>query len=187
MLIKHTTPKPNGAFINMKSAFYFFSFLLLSLLSNAQQSILLTKNTIGEISNVQLFKLPIKVTCKIKNQSSKTLVLDRVNGDSLIFESQLNQTNENNCLYSDLKFIQFHNNSYHSKHLFARFSTAIAVFSTAINIYTISKKNTPNNEATQFAAFITFPVALISISLSIISIANLPPKYNYIKYSLSVK
>ena len=186
MLIKYTTPKPNGAFINMKLVIYFIFLLLFTIVCNGQQTIIMTANS-NNVTNAQLFKLPIKVTCKFKNQTSKTLVLERVNGDSLFFESQLNQTNENNCLYSDLKFIQFHNNSYHSRHLFARFSTAIAVFSTVIMVYSINKKNTPNNEAAQFAGFITFPITLISTCLSIISIANLPPKYSYNKYSLTLK
>jgi hypothetical protein len=114
------------------------------------------------------------------------LVLERVNGDSLIFKSEPNQINEYNCLYSYLKSIQFHNNAYHSKHLIARVFTGIALFTTAFMVYGISKKNTENS-VNQLAAVISFPVLLISSSLSIISIANLPPKYSYSKYSLTVK
>jgi len=186
VLIKDIIPKPNGVFTNMKSAIYLFIFFMFTLLCNAQQSIILSSNSNGEITNAQLFKLPINVHCKFKNQESKTLVLERVNGDSLIFKSQLNQVNENNCLYSDLKFIQFHNNAYHSKHLFARVFTGIALFTTAFMVYGISKKNTENS-VNQLAAVISFPVMLISTSLSIISIANLPPKYSYSKYSLTIK
>ena len=170
----------------MKSAIYLFVIFMFAMLCNAQQSIILSSNSNGEIYEAQSFKLPIKVHCKFKNKSSKTLVLERVNGDSLIFKSQPNQINEYNCLYSDLKFIQFHNNAYHSKHLFARVFTGIALFTTAFMVYGISNKNTANS-VNQLAAVISFPIMLISTSLSIISIANLPPKYSYSKYSLSVK
>ncbi len=159
---------------------------MFAMLCNAQQSIILSSNSNGEISDAQSFKLPIKVHCKFKNKSSKTLVLERVNGDSLIFKSEPNQINEYNCLYSYLKSIQFHNNAYHSKHLIARVFTGIALFTTAFMVYGISKKNTENS-VNQLAAVISFPVMLISTSLSIISIANLPPKYSYSKYSLTVK
>jgi hypothetical protein len=170
----------------MKSAIYLFVLLMFAMLCNAQQSIILSSNSNGEISDAQSFKLPIKVHCKFKNKSSKTLVLERVNGDSLIFKSEPNQINEYNCLYSYLKSIQFHNNAYHSKHLIARVFTGIALFTTAFMVYGISKKNTENS-VNQLAAVISFPVMLISTSLSIISIANLPPKYSYSKYSLTVK
>lgn len=170
----------------MKLAIYLFVFFLFSMLCNAQQSILLTSNSNGEISNAQVFKLPITVTCKFKNQESKILVLERVNGDSLFFKTQLNQVNENNCLYSDLKLIQFHTKGNDSKYAFALFSSSIALFSTAFIVYGISQKNTAS-QVSQLAAVISFPVMLISTTLSIISLSNLPPKYSYSKYSLIVK
>jgi hypothetical protein len=170
----------------MKSVIYLFVFLLLSMLCNAQQSILLSSNLNSEISNAQVFKLPITVTCKFKNQSSKTLVLVRVVGDSLFFENNLNQSNENNCLYFDLEYIQFQNNTFHLKNTLAIFSTAIALTCSTLMFYGVYKKET-DDKISQLAAIILFPATLVSISLSVVSLASLPPKYSSKKYSLFVK
>ena len=70
-LIKDIIPKTNGVFTNMKSAIYLFVIFMFAMLCNAQQSIILSSNSSGEISNAQLFKLPIKVHCKFKNKKQK--------------------------------------------------------------------------------------------------------------------
>jgi hypothetical protein len=98
----NTILKQNGVFTSMKSAISLFIFIIFFAFCQAQQCIILTSNVtnIG-ISDNQIFKLPIKVLCKFKDKTTKVLVLERVVGNILFFDSLFSHPIQSNQLYSE--------------------------------------------------------------------------------------
>jgi hypothetical protein len=179
--------KPNGAFINTKKVLTIIIFFIISYVCNAQQAIILAPNNeIGKVVDVTMINLPIEVTCKFKDNTATTLMLEKVNGDTLFFYDKLSQTHQSYFFYSNLAYIQFHTDEYYNKNFSAGLITTIAIVSTAIVFAAPFAKSNNNDELLKLSA-VFFPVSLISVGLSIVSIISLPPKYSIKKYSLFVK
>ena len=56
----------------------------------------------------KVYSLPKSVTCTFNDGTKQRLVLESINGDSLIFRKYYNQTQSFDCVFSSLKKIKIH-------------------------------------------------------------------------------
>lgn len=159
----------------------FINLSLFVLLCNAQQKLFIEKISNGK---TKAYKLPKEVTCVFTDGRKYLLTLERIKGDTLVFEKEFQQTQNFECKFSDLIKIKFHKNGEEVLYTLTVASTASTValivgFFVAINQYK------QPNENGGFPAFLLLPpLALITGSISALFYSTLPKSYNYTEYTI---
>jgi hypothetical protein len=151
------------------------------LLCNAQQKIVFEKRFNLKIKT---YKLPKEVTCVFNDGRRYLLTLEQVKGDTLVFEKELQQTQNFECNFSDLKKIKFHKKGEEVLYTLTAASTALTGICIAGFFVAISQYKQPNENG-GYPAFILFPpLALITGSISTLFYSTLPKSYNFKDYTI---
>jgi hypothetical protein len=168
----------------MKSAVYLFFFVLLSMLCNAQQSVIFFQNKFSnhDLNRGQKYYLPKIVSCKVIHEKSQKLILDHIIGDTFFFEKPAKDSIKSYQLYQNIEFIQFHNSSFSSLKILADGTKLIGFFLGATSMVLQYKKLKEQHVITAFGV-----ASLASLIVSTTFEKFLPLKIKPKKYSLFVK
>ncbi len=158
---------------------FIFGFLL----THAQQKIVfVNKNN----NNSKSYSLPLSVTCTFKDGSKKRVILEKVIGDSLVFEKYYNQEN-NDCRFNSLKKIHLHKRGEIVLYtLFGTFLSSTVIFATAAGYLMSAPVNDPGDPS-HSTGVLFIPVAAISGIGAVIFKNHLPRTYKTKDWELNEK
>ena len=165
-----------------------FFILLLSLnLCFAQQKIVFEKVDANQFSPFKKeYTLPKSVTCTFKNGTKQRLVLEKVKGDSLIFQKYYNQPQNFDCVFSSLEKIKIHKKDEEVLYvLFSGFALTTASFITIAIL-----DNHPPVDAGDPSlglAYLFSMATIFPITGAIITASSFPKNYKISKWKLYAK
>jgi hypothetical protein len=164
--------------------------LLLILLSTlnvkGQQRIFFIEKEKTE-KKVAIYKLPQHVTCTFNNGEKQSLVLEKVIGDTLIFEPLQYSSEHPTYLFSNFKKVYFHKKGEVLLGLTTLGFASVSVVSVVGFFVAISQYEPPNENA-GFPAFILLPpFALISGTIAGLLYTTLPKSYNSKTHDIFIK
>jgi len=155
---------------------------------NAQQKIVFEQITPTFINKIKReYLLPKSVTCTFNNGTKQRLVLEKVKGDSLIFQKYYNQTQNFDCVFSSLKKIKVHRKGENFTYVlfsgFTIFGLALTAFAVENPDFVASGAADPSGF---FYALIVYPIVLTTTG-AIITSTSFPKKYYTDEWKLYVK
>lgn len=161
-----------------------FCYILFSIVAIAQQRIVFE---LKDGSKAKEYRLPKSVTCTFNDGTKQRLVLEAVNGDSLIFRKYYNQQQNFDCIYSSLKKIRVHKSS--DVLLYSTFitcsGTAILMIVSAFYLSS-GVQNDAGDPSLGIASFL-ISASVLPITGAIITGFKLPPKFKTEKWTLYAK
>ncbi len=155
----------------MKRLAFLLIFIFGFLLTQAQQKIRFFKENSDCVSKT--YTLPVSVTCTFADGTKKRLMLERIIGDSLVFEKYYNQENHD-CKFNSLKKIHMHKRG---EIILYTMKWAFACNTLIFGAGSIILLSNPNNGSALIIGLFSVPTAIVSyIGTSIFS-KHLPRTY----------
>ena len=165
----------------------FFILLFICNICFAQEKIVFEQQQATFIEPVKrVYTLPKSVTCTFNDGTKQRLVLERINGDSLIFQKYYNQTQNYDCIYSALQKIKIHKKGEMFLYtLLAGFTGTTIFFLTVANI--LDHPQTDVGDPSKLFAVVFRIASILPISGAVITVASFPKKYNPHDWKLYAK
>lgn len=171
----------------IKQAFIVLCVTFCSMNCLAQQRIIMyDKSESGQLNKAHSFTLPISVTCKFKNGNRRQLVIEKIIGDSFIFQQKENMLDINNCIYNDIQHIVFHADGYHLRNVLAITTTVMTAFTNTFTLYYMANKSEVN-DGNPYLQIVIIPLDFVVNGLNILALNNLPTRYTTNRYSYFLK
>lgn len=165
----------------------FFLLIVLCTLNAKSQHRIFFVNKENPEKKVAIYKLPQHVTCTFSNGEKQSLVLEKVIGDTLIFEPFQYSSEHPTYLFSNLKKVYFHKKGEHVLKIitlgFAGVSVATVVgFFVAANQLRQSSEN-----GGDIGILFLPPFALITGTIAGLVYTTLPKSYKSKNYQIFIK
>jgi hypothetical protein len=167
----------------------FFILLFINSICFAQQKIVFEKNDSNLFAPfTKEYTLPKSVHCTFKDGTQERLVLEKVKGDSLIFQKYYNKTQNYDCVFSSLKKIKIHKNGEVTLYILFVGLTGSAVTMSYLSYlgFNTEIKDAGESAPRLMATLILFPVAITTIG-AVITLANFPKSYKPKKWKMYAK
>ncbi len=164
----------------MNKILAFFILLFICNFSFAQQMIVFEQTIPNFINQIKReYTLPKSVTCTFKNGTKHRLVLERINGDSLIFRKYYNQTQNYDCVFSSLKKIKIHKKKENALYVLCPILASASIFLAYTSNYLILRGNLDIGDPSLSMTYdFLIPLSIISGVSAIIISTSFPKKYN---------
>jgi hypothetical protein len=165
---------------------FFLLIVLCAFNAKSQQRIFFINKENPE-KKVAIYKLPQHVTCTFSNGEKQSLVLEKVIGDTLIFEPFQYSSEHPTYLFSNLKKVYFHKKGEHVLKIITLGFAGVSVTS-LVGFFIAANQYEPPTENGGFPAFILLPpFALITGTVAGLVYTTLPKSYKSKNYQIFIK
>lgn len=175
----------NSTTLNYKIMLHktFFLLIVLSTLSAKSQQRIFFIDKENTEKKVAIYKLPQHVTCTFSNGEKQSLILEKVIGDTLIFEPFQYSSENPTYLFSNLKKVYFHKKG---EHVLKIITLGFAGVS-AISVVGVFSSLIQRDEYAGIAILVLSPFALITGTIAGLVYTTLPKSYNSKTHQIFIK
>lgn len=168
----------------MKRMALLLIFIFGVLLTHAQQQIRFFKEKSDRVSKT--YTLPVSVTCTFLDGSKKRLMLEKIIGDSLVFEKYYNQVTYD-CTFNSIFKMRMHKRGEIVLYtLFGTFLSSTVIFATAAGYLMSTPVNDPGDPS-HSTGVLFIPVAAITGIGAVIFKNHIPRTYKTKDWELNEK
>lgn len=161
----------------------FFVLIVLSTLNVKSQQHIFFVNKEEPYDKVAIYKLPQHVTCTFNNGEKQSLVLEKVIGDTLIFEPFQYSSKHPTYLFSNFKKVYFHKKG---ENVLKVITLGFAGVS-AISVVGVFSSIIQRDEYAAVAILVLSPFALITGTIAGLVYTTLPKSYNSKTHQIFIK
>jgi hypothetical protein len=161
----------------------FFLLIVLCTLSVKSQQRIFFVNKEEPYDKVAIYKLPQHVTCTFNNGEKQSLVLEKVNADTLIFEPFQYSSEHPTYLFNNFKKVYFHKKG---ENVLKVITLGFAGVS-AISVVGVFSSIIQRDKYAAVAILVLSPFALITGTIAGLFYTTLPKSYNSKTHQIFIK